>query len=278
MVAAGALLTSIKFNGALVMQVHGDGPVKLMVVECLAGGPRDPRHSGYRRRRHRRRRDDARPDQPARPRPRSRSTRATRCPGNSRTRASSSTASRWPSGSRSSWTLTVACRRRSRQRARCCRACRPKAARRRRRTPTRAARSPWHTIADEIPPKLPPDAVLHRLFWQETLQHYPAMSPHFACTCSRERIGRMLVSLGGASSIIDEQGTVTVTCDFCNRQYTFDAVDVHQPSREATRRRPTTGRGTLRKRGGRAAAAAPPSIAAQFFASGGVSTSWPRRP
>ena len=36
MVAAGALLaTSIKFNGALVMQVHGDGPVKLLVVECL---------------------------------------------------------------------------------------------------------------------------------------------------------------------------------------------------------------------------------------------------
>ena len=36
MVAAGTLLaTSIKFNGALVMQVHGDGPVKLLVVECL---------------------------------------------------------------------------------------------------------------------------------------------------------------------------------------------------------------------------------------------------
>lgn len=77
---------------------------------------------------------------------------------------------------------------------------------------------------------LAPDAVLHRLFWQETLEHYPEMSPHFACTCSRERIGRMLVSLGRdeVDSIIDEQGTVTVTCDFCNRQYTFDAVDATQ--------------------------------------------------
>jgi molecular chaperone Hsp33 len=40
----------------------------------------------------------------------------------------------------------------------------------------------------------------------------------------------MLVSLGRdeVDSIIDEQGTVTVTCDFCNRQYTFDAVDATQ--------------------------------------------------
>lgn len=77
---------------------------------------------------------------------------------------------------------------------------------------------------------LAPDAILHRLFWQETLEHYPALAPHFACTCSRERIGRMLVSLGReeVDSIIDEQGTVTVTCDFCSRRYAFDAVDAAQ--------------------------------------------------
>jgi molecular chaperone Hsp33 len=35
MVAAATLLaTTIKFNGKLVMQVHGDGPVKLLVVDC----------------------------------------------------------------------------------------------------------------------------------------------------------------------------------------------------------------------------------------------------
>ena len=37
MVAAAALLaTNIKFNGALVMQVYGDGPLQLLVVECQA--------------------------------------------------------------------------------------------------------------------------------------------------------------------------------------------------------------------------------------------------
>jgi molecular chaperone Hsp33 len=83
------------------------------------------------------------------------------------------------------------------------------------------------TITGDELLKLPPEDVLRRLFWQESLEHYPALNPHFACTCSRERIGRMLVSLGReeVDSIIEEQGTVTVTCDFCSRQYTFDAVD-----------------------------------------------------
>ena len=83
------------------------------------------------------------------------------------------------------------------------------------------------TITGEELLKLPPEDVLRRLFWQETLEHYPALNPRFACTCSRERIGRMLVSLGReeVDSILVEQGTVTVTCDFCNRRYTFDAVD-----------------------------------------------------
>jgi len=78
--------------------------------------------------------------------------------------------------------------------------------------------------------ELTPDDVMRRLFWQEALQHFPPLAPRFACNCSRERIGRMLVSLGKeeVDSIVAEQGSVTVTCDFCNRQYEFDAVDVAQ--------------------------------------------------
>jgi molecular chaperone Hsp33 len=37
MLAAAALLSAnLKFNGAIIMQVHGDGPVRLLVVECDA--------------------------------------------------------------------------------------------------------------------------------------------------------------------------------------------------------------------------------------------------
>ena len=37
--AAGLLLSAtLKFDGALILQIHGDGPVALLVVECAADG------------------------------------------------------------------------------------------------------------------------------------------------------------------------------------------------------------------------------------------------
>src|SRR5882672_11750474 len=52
------------------------------------------------------------------------------------------------------------------------------------------------------------DTVTRRLFWQERLDHYRPLAPRFECRCSRERIGRMLLSLGRpeVDSIIDEMG------------------------------------------------------------------------
>jgi molecular chaperone Hsp33 len=73
-------------------------------------------------------------------------------------------------------------------------------------------------------------ALVRRLFWQEQLQHAPAATPQFECSCSRERIGRMLRTMGReeVDSIITERGSVEVTCDFCNARQVFDAVDVGQ--------------------------------------------------
>jgi molecular chaperone Hsp33 len=53
---------------------------------------------------------------------------------------------------------------------------------------------------------------------------------YFRCRCSRERVGGMLQGLGEAEtrSILAERGEVEVRCDFCNRAYVFDAVDVAQ--------------------------------------------------
>jgi molecular chaperone Hsp33 len=76
----------------------------------------------------------------------------------------------------------------------------------------------------------PAEEVVRRLFWQESLERYAPATPRFACTCSRERTGRMLLTLGRAEvdSILAEQAVVAVTCDFCHAQYSFDAVDVGQ--------------------------------------------------
>jgi molecular chaperone Hsp33 len=76
------------------------------------------------------------------------------------------------------------------------------------------------------------DTVLRRLFWEEPLKRFPPQAgedgPRFACTCSRERVGRMLVGLGRpeVDDIVVEQGRVEIGCDFCGIKYHFDAVDV----------------------------------------------------
>jgi molecular chaperone Hsp33 len=71
------------------------------------------------------------------------------------------------------------------------------------------------------------DTILHRLFWEEKVLRFEPAHPHFACTCSRERVASMLHSLGVAEveSILVEQNRVEVGCDFCGVQYRFDAVD-----------------------------------------------------
>jgi len=78
------------------------------------------------------------------------------------------------------------------------------------------------------------DTILHRLFWEETLLRFEPLQgeagPQFSCTCSRERVSKMINGLGAdeAHSILQEQGQVEVGCDFCGAQYRFDAVDVAQ--------------------------------------------------
>jgi molecular chaperone Hsp33 len=72
------------------------------------------------------------------------------------------------------------------------------------------------------------DTILRRLFWEETVIRFEPQHPHFACTCSRERVGQMLRGLGReeADSVLEERGEIEVGCDFCGQHYRFDAVDV----------------------------------------------------
>jgi molecular chaperone Hsp33 len=72
--------------------------------------------------------------------------------------------------------------------------------------------------------------ILHRLFNEDDVRLYEPTPVYFRCRCSRERVGGMLQSLGEAEtrSVLAERGEVEVRCDFCNRAYVFDAVDVAQ--------------------------------------------------
>ena len=78
------------------------------------------------------------------------------------------------------------------------------------------------------------DTILRRLFWEESITRFEPQAgesaPRFGCTCSRERVGKMIVSLGReeAEEIIAERGSIEVGCEFCGWQYRFDPVDAAQ--------------------------------------------------
>lgn len=72
--------------------------------------------------------------------------------------------------------------------------------------------------------------VLRRLFHEEDLRLFEPEPVSFRCSCSRGRIELMLRGLGydEVRDIVEEQGKVNVNCEFCSQAYDFDAVDVEQ--------------------------------------------------
>lgn len=71
------------------------------------------------------------------------------------------------------------------------------------------------------------ETLIHRLFWQEDLRMFEPRAVRWHCPCSRERVANMLRTLGQAEidSILSEQSRVEIACNFCGKPYTFDAVD-----------------------------------------------------
>src|SRR5579871_2303071 len=89
-------------------------------------------------------------------------------------------------------------------------------------------------IGDTLMPEelrtLTDQQILHRLFNEDDVRMYEPAPVYFRCRCSRERVSGMLLGLGEEEtrSVLEERGEVEVRCDFCNRAYVFDAVDVGQ--------------------------------------------------
>lgn len=85
------------------------------------------------------------------------------------------------------------------------------------------------TVSDAELLDLPAPELLRRLFHQEDVRLFDARALQFSCSCTRERVARMLQSLGreeAQAALAGNDGKVGVTCEFCNQHYSFDAVDV----------------------------------------------------
>jgi molecular chaperone Hsp33 len=72
--------------------------------------------------------------------------------------------------------------------------------------------------------------LLRRLFHEEAVRVYEPEPVAFRCSCSRERVAGTLRALGREEmeTLLAEEGEIVVDCEFCNRRYAFDAVDLEQ--------------------------------------------------
>ena len=74
------------------------------------------------------------------------------------------------------------------------------------------------------------ETLMRRLFWEETIRVFEPKHPSFRCSCSRERVSNMLKMLGQeeVDSVLLELGHVSIDCEFCGQHYEFDKVDCAQ--------------------------------------------------
>ncbi|HEU0225498.1 MAG TPA: Hsp33 family molecular chaperone HslO [Steroidobacteraceae bacterium] len=70
--------------------------------------------------------------------------------------------------------------------------------------------------------------LLGKLFPEDDIRLFEGSPVWFQCSCSRERVAGILQALGGeeVTALLAERGDVEVRCEFCNRAWRFDAVDV----------------------------------------------------
>ncbi|MGE6981990.1 Hsp33 family molecular chaperone HslO [Kluyvera intermedia] len=75
---------------------------------------------------------------------------------------------------------------------------------------------------------LPANDVLWRLYHEEEVTLYDPQDVEFKCTCSRERCADALRTLPDEeiNSILAEEGEIDMHCDYCNSHYVFNAMNI----------------------------------------------------
>ena len=78
--------------------------------------------------------------------------------------------------------------------------------------------------AELLDPTLRPDDLLFRLFHEDGVRVFAPLLLAPGCSCDEERVWAMLASfpLDDLESMRQEDGGITVTCQFCSRVYAFD--------------------------------------------------------
>ncbi len=74
------------------------------------------------------------------------------------------------------------------------------------------------------------NTLMRRLFWEETIRVFEPRHPTFHCSCTREKVANMLIMLGKQEidSALADLEKLAIQCDFCGQHYEFDKVDCTQ--------------------------------------------------
>lgn len=86
------------------------------------------------------------------------------------------------------------------------------------------------TVTEQELLELDCEELLYRLFNEEKVRLFESEPVEFDCSCSRPKLEIALRLLGRheLESILHERGQIEVNCEFCNKYYRFDRIDVEQ--------------------------------------------------
>ncbi|QWZ66303.1 Hsp33 family molecular chaperone HslO [Aeromonas sp. FDAARGOS 1417] len=84
------------------------------------------------------------------------------------------------------------------------------------------------TIKDEELFGLQAEEILYRLYHQDKVRVFDPQAVEFRCTCSRERCEGALLQIEKEEvmEMVQELGKIDMHCDYCGAQYQFNGIDV----------------------------------------------------
>ncbi|ELP5729785.1 Hsp33 family molecular chaperone HslO [Vibrio vulnificus] len=93
-----------------------------------------------------------------------------------------------------------------------------------------------NTVKNEELFTLPADELLYRLYNQEQVRLFEPQTVEFHCGCSRERSGAAIVTIDKNEiyDILASDGSVSLHCDYCGTTYSFDESDLSKLYEDAT--------------------------------------------
>ncbi|WP_194438295.1 Hsp33 family molecular chaperone HslO [Vibrio fluminensis] len=87
-----------------------------------------------------------------------------------------------------------------------------------------------NTVKNEELFGLSAEELLYRLYNQDKVRLFEPQPVEFHCGCSRERSGAAIITVDRAeiNDILAESGTVSLHCDYCGTTYSFDEAQVSE--------------------------------------------------